>query len=40
MVPVILAILIVPLKYFDLEKEADKKKIRPISAETAAEDLE
>jgi hypothetical protein len=40
MIPVIFAILIVPLKYMDLEKEADKKKIRPISAETAAEDLE
>ena len=39
MIPVIFAILIVPLKYMDLEKEA-KKKIRPISAETAAEDLE
>lgn len=33
-VPIVLSMLIVPLRYMDLEKDSNKK-IRPISAETA-----
>jgi len=40
MVIVIIAMLIVPSKYLDLEKQTEKNKIRLSTSETAAEDLE
>jgi len=40
MLLIIIAMLIVPNKYMELGKQADKNKIRLVTSETADEDLE